>query len=134
MRGVIGLGPLTIAGTGGTVTMQPNEESLRYTVLVLWPAYLGPFRIRVGAKMKFDPLLSDNSVPRISGLFDALYHVALAAAYSRQKQKQTSDSEFAMANSIAKMAVEEEQSSQANFNQMVPKMYDDPAQVWDWSN
>jgi hypothetical protein len=126
--------PLTIAGTGATVTMQPNDEHLRYTNLVIWPPYTGPFRIRVGAKMKFDPLLSDNSVPRISGLLDALYHVALAAAYSRQKQKDMSNAEFQSANAIAMKAVEEEMSSQAAFQQIVPKVYDDPGQVWNWSD
>jgi hypothetical protein len=114
--------------------MQSNDTNLRYTTLVTWPAYTGAFRLRIGAKLKIDPLLNDNSVPRISGLFDALYYFTRAAVKSRQKQGDGEASDSQMANQMFIQAKQAELAQMAAFQQIVPKVFDAPDDVWDFSD
>jgi hypothetical protein len=116
------------------VTMQPNDTNLRYTTLVTWPAYSGTFRLKVGAKLKIDPILNDNSIPRISGLFDALYYFTRAAVKSRQKQGDGENADTQMAQQMFEQCKRNELSAMAAFQQVVPKVYDDPHETWDWGD
>ncbi len=117
---------------GSSVIMQPNDENLRYTILVIWPAYNGPFRLRVGAKLKIDPIQNDSSIPRISGLFQALYYFTRAAIKGRQKQADADQADTKVAEGLWLQAKNAELSQSGNFQQIQPKVADDPGQIWDW--
>jgi hypothetical protein len=135
----IGTVPLQVTDQGNdtTIVMQPNDESMRYTVVLLWPAYNGnatglPLRVRIGCKLKIDLIPNPQSVPRISGLYDALYYFTRAAIHGRQKQRDMEKDDMETATALYGKCVESEQSSQGSFQQIVPKVYDDPGDVWNW--
>ncbi len=124
---------LTIApAVGSSITMQPNDENLRYTILVVWPAYSGPFRLRVGAKLKMDTIPNDSSIPRISGLFQALYYFTRAAIKGRQKQADADQADTKVAEGLWLQAKNAELAQSGSFQQIQPKVSFDPAQVWEW--
>jgi hypothetical protein len=132
-KSIIPTAAMTVAPAVGTaVTMGQNDENLRYTTLIVWPAYNGPFRLRIGAKLKIDPILNDTSIPRISGLFQALYWFTRAAIKGRQKQGDAEASDIAMAQNLFMQAKNDEMSQSGAFMQIQPKIFDDPGQVWDW--
>jgi len=117
-----------------SVTMQPNDTSLRYTRLVIFPAYaLGSTLIKGEAKLKVDSLLSDNSVPRISNINDALYYFVRGALRGRQKASDLELSDLQLANTFFEQAKKLEMEQAGGYRQIVPKIFDDPAEVWNTS-
>jgi hypothetical protein len=134
-----GTGPISITASAGNtvfgaagVTMQPNDENLRYTTIVIWPAYSGlpNLTLRVGAKLKIDDVTNLNAIPRISGLHTALYYFARSCVLAKQKQWDLSKQDEGEAGNIFNKLIQAEQASQAAFQQIVPKVYDDPNDVW----
>lgn len=129
--------PIVVTASGSTVaaTIQTVDQKLRYTVLVLWPAYTGspPLTMRVGGKLKVDRLTDNNSTPRISGLHTALYYFARASVHGKQKQWDLEDADSKKSEEIFSKLVEFEMASEAAFQQIVPVQTDDPAGVWDYS-
>lgn len=135
-KSATGTAQVVVTCTGGatTLTMQPNDENMRFTVFVMWPAYNGTpsLQIRVGGKLKVDPIPNDNSIPRISGLHTALYYFARAAVHGKQKQWDLEQADSQRCDQVLSKLIEYEMSSEAAFQQIVPKMYDDPNDAWDF--
>jgi hypothetical protein len=130
---------ITVAASAGntvfgaaSITMQPQDESIRYTVMVIWPAYSGipSLNLRVGAKLKLDPLSSPNSVPRVTSLHTALYYYARSAVLGKQKQWDLAAQDTQMSSQIFAKLVEAEMASNGAFRQVVPKIFDDATDVW----
>jgi hypothetical protein len=131
--------PITVSASAGntvfgapSITIQPQDENVRYTVMVVWPAYNGTptLNLRVASKLKIDPLSSPNSIPRVTSLHTALYYYARSAVLGKQKQWDLAAADMQTSQKIFSDLVQAEMASQGAFQQVVPKIFDDPNDVW----
>ena len=83
-----------------------------------------PYWFRTQVKLKADTLDNDQSVPRISHIWDALIEFTLASLYTRTRQLSKASDRESKAMAHVQAAVQVEKSQSESFQQCVPVIYD----------
>ena len=113
---------MLLAGTSALVFSQFNLYPVP-----LWKNTDGSpiqYFFRTQVKLKADPLDNDQSVPRISHIWDALIEFTLSALYRRVHQVTKAQAAEQSAMQHVQAAVNVEKNQSENFQQVVPTIYD----------
>lgn len=133
----------SLSKTAGTVQVQADfpvspvvlsqgSSELVFSQFVLYPAPVFtdqsnhpiPYWFRCQVKLKADPLDNDQSVPRISHLFDALIEFTLSSLYTRTRQLSKADAREQKAIAHVQAAVNIEKAQSEFHQQVVPIIYE----------
>jgi hypothetical protein len=109
------------------LSMPPGLSELVFTQLVLTPLPIfgpTPAAVRLQVKLKADTLGSDNSVPRISHIMDALTEFVLAAMYKKSRQLNKADNCEQKGIAHIQAAVNIEKNQSESRQQVVPVIYE----------
>lgn len=125
--------PLLISdGNGNTVSLPQGTTELIFTQIILAPPPLfvsstgqpQPVYVRGQVKLKPDSLGSDYSVPRISGVWDALVCFTIASLYRRLQQISKAQATEQEALQHIQAAVSKEKNQAEFHQQAVPTTYE----------
>lgn len=109
------------------LSMPPGLSELVFTQLVLTPPPIfgsNSIAVRLQVKLKADTLGSDNSVPRISHIMDALTEFVLAAMYKKARQLNKADNSEQKGIAHIQAAVNIEKNQSEMRQQVVPIIYE----------
>lgn len=137
----------SLSKTSGSITIEAEQPSTRsfnalvlpaanselvFSQFVLYPALIWtdqnnapiPYVYRTQVKLKPDTLDNDQSVPRISHIWDALIEFTLSALYTRLRQLSKADSREQKAIAHIQAAVNVEKNQSESRQQVVPTVYE----------
>jgi hypothetical protein len=133
----------SLSKTAGNVKVQADfpaastvitagSSELVFSQFVLYPAPIFtdqnsnpiPYWFRTQVKLKADTLDNDQSVPRISHIWDALVEFTLSSLYTRARQLAKADAREAKAIAHVQAAVQIEKNQSEFRQQVTPVIYD----------
>jgi hypothetical protein len=114
------------------VILSPGSSDLVFSQFVLYPppVFLSqnsnpiPYWFRTQVKLKADPLDNDQSVPRISHIWDALIEFTMAALFVRTRQLAKADNREQKAIQHIQAAVNVEKNQSESRQQVIPVIYE----------
>jgi hypothetical protein len=114
------------------IILSQGSSELVFSQFVLYPSLLFtdqgnnpiPYWFRVQVKLKADTLDNDQSVPRISHIWDALIEYTLSALYTRTRQLSKADAREQKAVGHVQAAVNVEKNQSESRQQVVPIIYE----------
>jgi hypothetical protein len=115
-----------------TIVLPAANSELVFSQFVLYPQLIWtdqngapiPYVYRTQVKLKPDTLDNDQSVPRISHIWDALIEFTLSALYTRLRQLSKADSREQKAIAHVQAAVNVEKNQSESRQQVVPTIYE----------